>query len=128
MILVPAVVIMLLGGDKLLLIFGGNYAREALDVLLVLTVSTLPAAVADIYLSIARVKRRLWALVMVPASMTVVTLGGGYLLTPRMGILGPAVAWLAIQVVVAIAVLPGIVKLARGGRFATTAAAAVPGE
>jgi len=112
-LLLPAVAVMLVAGDRLLLLFGRDYSQETTGVLRVVAASALPVAVTAIYLGIARVQHRLKPLVLVPAAVAVGTLALSYALARPLGILGPAVAWLAIHGAVALAVLPGILKMPR---------------
>jgi O-antigen/teichoic acid export membrane protein len=112
-LLLPAVVAMLVVGDKLLLIFGRDYSHETTNVLRVVATSALPITVTALYLGIARVQHRLMVLLFVPAAIAVGTLGLSYALARPLGILGPAVAWLAIHSAVALAVLPSIVRMLR---------------
>jgi O-antigen/teichoic acid export membrane protein len=117
-LLLPAVVVMLVGGSKLLLIFGGNYSQETTNLLRILVIATIPDAIIEIYLGTARVQRSLWALVLIPAAMGIVTIGLGSLLAPFVGITGPAIAWLAIQSAIALVVLPGMVRMVRSSHNA----------
>jgi O-antigen/teichoic acid export membrane protein len=110
-LLLPAVVTIFVVGDKLLLLFGQDYSQETTSVLRVVATSALPATVMAIYLGIAQVQHRLKPLVLVPAAMAVGTLALSDMLTRPLGILGPAVAWTVMHGVVALAVLPSILKI-----------------
>jgi O-antigen/teichoic acid export membrane protein len=110
-LLLPAVMAILLGGDKLLLLFGKDYSQETTSVLRVVATSALPTIVTAIYLGIAQVQHRLKPLVLVPAAMAVGTLVLSDALAKPLGILGPAVGWTAMHGVVALAVLPSILKI-----------------
>src|SRR5205085_2832990 len=118
-LLLPAVVAMLVVGDKLLLIFGRDYSQETTSVLRVVATSALPVAVNATYLGIAQVQHRLKPLVLVPAAIAVGTLVLSYVLARPLGILGPAVAWLALQSAVALVVLPSILKMLRSSQVTT---------
>ncbi len=61
LLLLPAVLIVVVGADKILLLFGGSYSREAATVLRVLAIATIPDAVIEIYLAINRIERSLWS-------------------------------------------------------------------
>jgi O-antigen/teichoic acid export membrane protein len=110
-LLLPAVMAILLVGDKLLLLFGKDYSQETTSVLRVVATSALPITVTAIYLGIAQVRHRLKPLVLVPAATAVGTLVLSDALAKPLGILGPAVAWTAMHGVVALAVLPSILKI-----------------
>ena len=112
-LLFPAVVLMLVAADKLLLLFGTEYSKEGSSLVRVLAIAALPLSVNALYLAVGRVKRRLKNIVLVGAVIGLGTLGLGYLLIPTLGIIAVGVAWLASQSLVAVAVLPGIVRLVR---------------
>ena len=110
-LLLPAAAAMLVLGDKFLLVFGREYSVEGGKLLAVLTISALPLTVNVVYLTIARVRQRLNSLIRASAAVAVGTLTLGYLLIPSTGILGPGIAWLVSQSLVAAVVLPSILRL-----------------
>ena len=104
-ILVPAVILVLVIADKILLLFGGAYSENATSLLRILSLSTLPLAINIIYLGIKRVQQDLKSIVGLTAFMAVVTLGLAYVLLSDMGINGAGIAWLAGQGVTALVVI-----------------------
>jgi O-antigen/teichoic acid export membrane protein len=89
--------VLFVAADKLLLVFGGDYAREGKDVLRLLALAALPACVTNLYLGVERVRKALRRLILVSLVVAGMTLGGGYALLPSLGIKGVAIAWLAAQ-------------------------------
>ena len=112
-LLLPALAVMLLAGDKVLLLFGREYSQEGTKLLWVLAPSALPLSLNVVYLGIARVRKRLKDIILLAAAVALATLGLSYALIAHLGILGPGVAWLASQSVVALAVLPRLGKFLR---------------
>jgi len=106
LLLVPAVVILFLLGDKLLLLFGREYSEGGTRLLLLLVPAAIPASINFLYLGIARVKQKLREIILVTGAIAFGTLILSYLLLPYMGILGAGVGWLASQMIVAIVLLP----------------------
>jgi O-antigen/teichoic acid export membrane protein len=96
-LLVPALVIVLLIGDKVLLIFGRAYAQQGTRLLWVLAATTLPLTVNFLYFSVRRVQRRMAGVVAGAAWVLIVTLGLTTYLLPRVGLFGAGVAWLVAQ-------------------------------
>lgn len=94
-----AAVLLLLAADRLLLVFGSDYAREAASLLRLLALATLPACVTMLYLGVERVRKRVRRLIVMSLVVAGITLGGGCLLLGVMGIEGIGVAWLAAQCV-----------------------------
>ena len=93
--------VLLVVGDKLLLAFGSDYAREGKDVLRLLAVAALPACVTSVYVGVERVRKALRRLILISLVVAGVTLGGGYALLPSVGVKGVAIAWLAAQCIAA---------------------------
>jgi len=89
--------VLLVAGDKLLLAFGGDYAREGKDVMRLLALAALPACVTSVYVGVERVRKAVRRLILMSLLIAGITLGGGYTLLPSMGVKGVAIAWLAAQ-------------------------------
>lgn len=92
-------VLLLLAADRLLLVFGSDYAREAATLLRLLALAALPGCVTMLYLGVERVRKRVGRLILMSLVVAAITLGGGYLLLGPMDIEGVGVAWLAAQCV-----------------------------
>lgn len=114
LLLIPAILIMTLLGDKILLLFGKEYSLQGTKLLWLLAPAALPASINSLYLGIARVKKKLKEIVLINGVIAFSTLILSYLLLPHLGILGAGVGWLAAQTAVALALLP---KLRRGLKF-----------
>ena len=89
----------------MLSVFGQDYVRHATGLLRLLALSTIPAIVPTTYISAARVHRRLGAMTLVTAASSLPVLVLTPVLIPSLGIAGVGVAWLAVQSVVAGALL-----------------------
>lgn len=102
-LVIPAIVAILAVGDKLLLLFGSDYSRNGTRLLWLLAIAAVPMSVNYSYFSVRRVEKKLKGVLALTIFVAVITLGLSYLLLPRLGILGCGVAWLASQVVAALA-------------------------
>jgi O-antigen/teichoic acid export membrane protein/aminoglycoside phosphotransferase (APT) family kinase protein len=105
-LLVPVVAIVMVGAPYLLRIFGSGYAAEGTTLLRLLALSAIPNIINALYISIARVQRRLTALVMVLAGLCMLVLTLSYTLLPIYGITGVGLAWLVSQTLVAAILWP----------------------
>ena len=105
LLLVPAVVVLILVGKWLLLAFGQSYSLNAVSLLWILSLSSLPLAVNRIYSSILRVKGRLKELIAIWVFIAVSVLLTSYLLMPAFGIMGIGYAWFGAHAVAAIYIL-----------------------
>lgn len=101
-LLIPGIIILLLLGDKILLLFGRAYSENATKLLWILALSALPLSLNYIYFSIKRVEKRMKSVIGLTAFIALATLGMSYFLLPQMGILGIGVAWLSSQGVAAV--------------------------
>jgi O-antigen/teichoic acid export membrane protein len=105
LLLVPAVIVLILAGKWLLLAFGQSYSLNALHLLWVLSLSSLPLAISYIYTGILRVTGRIKELMAIWGFVALVVLLASYLIMPVTGIIGIGYAWLGAQTIVAVYVL-----------------------
>jgi len=105
LLLVPAVIVLVLVGKWLLLAFGQSYSANALHLLWVLSLSSLPSALSYIYTGILQVTGRIKELIAIWGFIALGTLLVSYLVMPVTGIVGIGYAWLGAQTIVAIYVL-----------------------
>jgi len=116
MLLLPAVIIFLLLGDKLLLLFGASYSANASTALQIFAISSIPLAVNGVFVAIKNAKKEVRYVILVNAAIALGTLILSYLVMKNFGLLGIAMSWIVSQSVVAGAVLLSIFS-ARIGRF-----------
>jgi O-antigen/teichoic acid export membrane protein len=88
---------LLLAGDRVLLLFGPEYAAEGSALLRVMAAAALPAAVLNVYLGSLRVMKRSAELVLIAAAVAVTTVGLSYVLLPEVGLEGAGIAFAAAQ-------------------------------
>jgi O-antigen/teichoic acid export membrane protein len=114
-LLIPAIVIMIVGGRLILGFFGASYSRAGYGLLVLLALAALPDAVSNVGVVVCRVSQRLGYSAVLNLTIGIMTLGGAWALMPKLGILGVGVAWLAAQSIGAIASLPTYSQLRRPG-------------
>lgn len=105
LLLVPAVIVLILVGKWVLLAFGQSYSANALHLLWVLNVSSLPLALTHIYSGILRVTGRIKELMAIWGFVALVVVLVSYLIMPVTGIIGIGYAWLGAQTIVAVYIL-----------------------
>jgi len=103
-ILIPAVVIVLLLGDKILLFFGRAYSENATRLLWILALSALPLSINFIYFTMKRVEMDMKSVIGLNAFIAIVTMALSYVLLPRIGIIGAGISWLVAQSITAVIV------------------------
>jgi O-antigen/teichoic acid export membrane protein len=97
LILGPCMFVFLVGGGRILSLFGPRYASEGSELLILLTISAIPDAVTNVYVAVLRVQRRLRFASVLNGSMAAITLSLSWLLLPSLGIVGAGWAWLIAQ-------------------------------
>jgi O-antigen/teichoic acid export membrane protein len=105
-LLIPAMVVMIVGGRFILGLFGASYAAAGYGLLILLAISALPDAVSNVAVVVCRVTQRLGYSTALNLGILVVTVVAAWVLMPRLGIAGVGVAWLGAQTIGAIASLP----------------------
>jgi O-antigen/teichoic acid export membrane protein len=100
-LLVPGVIVLLIAAEWVLRIFGPDYAENGTLSLRLLVLSVLPFAVNTLYMAISRIRGRGREILVVQASLAVLTLATGMLLLDAMGVVGVPLAWLLSQSAVA---------------------------
>jgi O-antigen/teichoic acid export membrane protein len=108
--LIPAMLVMIIGGRLILGLFGVSYGRAGYGLLILLAISALPDAVSNVAVAVLRVTDRLGYSSLLNLGILATTLLGAWVLMPRLGIAGVGVAWLAVQVLGAIVSLPAYAK------------------
>jgi O-antigen/teichoic acid export membrane protein len=106
-IVVPGALVLFAGAPWFLEIFGAEYAKHATGLMRLLALSTIPALVPLTFVSVARVQRRLRAMVVVSAATTVPVLVLAPILLHTSGLAGAGLAWLIVQTAVAVVLLAG---------------------
>jgi O-antigen/teichoic acid export membrane protein len=104
-LLVAPMTVCLAGGGVLLSLFGPDYPREGRMLLVLLTVSAVPDAVANIAVAVLRATNRLRDALWLNTSMLIACLALSWVLLPRLGIVAVGVAWIAAQTAGALWVL-----------------------
>ncbi len=85
------------GGAAILALFGPGYPRRGLPLLALLVLSSAPDAVTNVYVSVLRVRGRLWLAGGLNVGMAAVALALAWGLLPPLGIAGAGWAWLVAQ-------------------------------
>lgn len=106
-IVAPLAIVIALGAPLILRIFGPAYANHATHLLQLLALSAIPNTVTATYLSIARVQRRLRAVILATGALAFMVLALAILLMPTIGVAGVGLAWLVGQTLLAGVLLAG---------------------
>ena len=89
--------VIFVSADRLLLLFGRDYSTEATNLLRLVALAGLPAAITNVYLGVERVRRGLAWLLGTSLLVASVTLATSYVLLGPLGITGAGVGLLAGQ-------------------------------
>lgn len=119
LLFVPVVITCLLA-DKVLGMFGADYAAYS-PLLILLLLSTFPDAVINVAIAILRVQNRLSVVAALTIVGAITSIGGAWMLMPHFGIFGAGLSVMASQTIMAIAFavvvhkLPGFVSASSDG-------------
>jgi len=106
-LIVPAVGVLVVVAPLVLSVFGADYAREATATLRLLALSAVPNVIVSTFVAIARVERRMRALMVLNGLLGVMVMGLTAVLLPKWGVVGVGWAWLITETVLATALLAG---------------------
>jgi O-antigen/teichoic acid export membrane protein len=113
LLVLPAVAVLLAVPGLVLSLFGAAYADNSSTLLRLLAVGVIAKAVTTLYLSLARVERKVSRIAVIEAVRLVLLLGSAWWLMGEFGLAGIGIAYLATQSVVAVVLVPGIVRITR---------------
>jgi O-antigen/teichoic acid export membrane protein/aminoglycoside phosphotransferase (APT) family kinase protein len=105
LLVVPAALVLALGGQLVLSMFGTHYTEAGTGALALVALSAVPNVITATTTSTARVRQRRGVQFGVPTSISVLVIGLSWVLMPQLGILAVGLAWLCAQCVVAAFVL-----------------------
>ena len=111
-ILVPAVAIFALAGNKILLLFGHDYSEGSFQALRLMALSAFPYAFNEIWITSRRVQKKTAPVILTYALIAALVLSASTILMRTWGLIGIGAGWLAGEGIVA-AIL-GILTLKRG--------------
>lgn len=105
LVLIPGVILVFLAGKWILLLFGESYSANALQLLWLMSLSSLPLSINYIYSTVLRVTGRLKELIIIWGLTALGVLAGSYLIIPIFGIIGVGYAMLGTYTLVTLYVL-----------------------
>ena len=103
-LLIPAIMGIFIFGRYVLLLFGAAYAENAFEVLLILSLASIPHAMIMVYVAIKRVKKETMPVIYVYGAVAVLTLIGSCVVIQEMGLIGIGISWIFGNGLVAVAV------------------------
>lgn len=106
-VVVPGALLLVVTAPYMLGLFGSDYATEGTPVLRLLALAAIPNIVQTLFVSVARVQRRVGVVALTLGVFCGCVLGLSYVLLPRLGIVGVALAWLAVETALALVLLLG---------------------
>jgi O-antigen/teichoic acid export membrane protein len=110
----PATIVLVFGAHFILRIYGGTYSTQTAVLFQLMALSLIPLCIEAIAFSLDRIAGKPIRATLSQLAMTVLTLGGSWLLFGRLGINAVGVAWLGTDVFLAIVRLPTVLAALRG--------------
>jgi O-antigen/teichoic acid export membrane protein len=103
-LVLPIAVLLIVGAPLILGVFGAAYANEGSALLRLLALAAIPNTINAVYVSVARVERRIGNIVVLLGVLAAAVLGLAVVLLPALGITGVGLAWLTAQTLCAVVV------------------------
>ena len=98
--MIPASLVILIIGDRILSIFGEDYYRNATPLLWLLALSCIPYTFNRMYITLKKIEYEINTVIAINAAIAIIGLGSAYLLMNRIGLIGIGVGWLLGQGIV----------------------------
>jgi O-antigen/teichoic acid export membrane protein len=125
-VLVPGTALIVAAAPLLMVPFGEDYVRESTSVLRILACACVFRAAIVLYIAVARLDGQGFRILAVEGLQMALLLAGAVTLAGPLGLDGVALAWLGSIAVVALIVLPSLVRLLRSPPTMAAPPAAVP--
>jgi len=113
LLLIPALIVVFLLGDKILLLFGKEYSRNSLEVLWLISLSSLPAAINSLYITLKQVQKKVRPIILVQTLKAVSIFVACYSLMRWLGLIGAGWGFVVGQGVISLGI--GLVVLRQYG-------------
>lgn len=100
LLLIPALLFVLVFGDKLLLLFSREYSEQAFGLLRLLAISSIFTIVPSIYITIKRIQKDVRMITYVSFAISMLIVALGYVSLITVGLLGLGYVWITANAVV----------------------------
>jgi O-antigen/teichoic acid export membrane protein len=101
-LLAPMVLVIVLFGDKILLLISPEYSAAAHQLLLLLAISSLFYAVTSVYITVVQVQKNMVMLNYIKLAVSGLALCLGFILLLKVGLIGIGYAWLLSNMIVSV--------------------------
>lgn len=110
MLLIPAVLVLFLFGDKILLLFSSEYSEKSFEILQLLAISSLFSIVVAIFTAIKRVQKDVKMINIVNTCTSILILSMGYIFLSKYGLIGMGYAYLITNILLSVSILAYMLK------------------
>ena len=114
LLIIPAIIVVFLLGDKILLLFGREYSENAFNMLRLLSLSAIPLALNNLYVAVKRVELKVKPVIYTYSSVAILILVISYMLMSRLSLVGVAIGFLLGQGIVALVISLMLIKRIKG--------------
>ncbi|VVB94963.1 Uncharacterised protein [uncultured archaeon] len=105
LLLVPALIMIFLFGDKVLLLFSKEYSEQSFEMLQLLAVSSIFFSVTSVFISIKKIQKEIRMINYVNFALSVLIIGFGYVALLKYGLLGLGYAWVGANALLSMSVI-----------------------
>lgn len=104
-LLIPAILIVFLFGDKILLLFSKEFSEQSFDLLKLLVLSSLFSTIISVYTTIKRIHKDIKTINLINIISAVILILLGYILIIKYGLIGIGYAWLLNNIIISLVIL-----------------------
>jgi O-antigen/teichoic acid export membrane protein len=100
-LIIPGIVVLVIFGKLILSLYGIDYASNSLRLLWLFAVMYIPESIILLFLTVARIKMKIKAIILSEAALAILIIGMSYPLMKSIGLIGVGIAFLTGHVVIA---------------------------
>ena len=101
-LLIPAIIVILLFGNYVLLIFNKEFSQQSFELLRLLAISGIFSAISSLYLTIKRVQKDVRIINYINLAFSILLIGSCYLFLMSFGLIGVGYAWLLSNIIISV--------------------------
>jgi O-antigen/teichoic acid export membrane protein len=103
--MIPALIIIILFGNNILLIFGKQYSQNAYLILVLFVLGGIPYSFNSFFISMKRVKKEIKAIIIIYSAIALVYISTSYLFINKYGLVGTGYSWILTQSFIAFMII-----------------------
>ena len=109
-LLIPAIIIIFLFGDKILLLFSKEFSEQSYELLKLLAISSIFTTIVSVYTTIKRIQKEIKIINYINIISSIMLISIGYILMLKYGLIGIGYTWIVSYIIISIGILILMIK------------------